>query len=381
MSRVAIIGIGLHPFGRHPEKTAKQMGVHAARLALEDAGAAWSDVHIAFGGSRDGGNAANALNELGLTGIPFINVYNGCATGGSALFAAANAILSGSANMAMAIGFDKHVPGAFNSDPKNYGLEPWYAELGLKVTTQFFAMKLQRYMHLHDIPELTLSQVAEKAFQNGERTETAWRRKALSLDEIANSTMVSDPLRKFMFCSPAEGGAAILLCDEQTARKYTTTPLFLDACVFRTRRYGSFEVFSPCQAAQDVDPPSVDAGLAAFEEASISPQDVGVLQLQDTDVGAEIMHMAENGFCEHGEQPSLIESGETRIGGRLPINTDGGCLANGEPVGASGLRQVYEVCLQLRGLAEGRQIPSGPKVGYTHVYGAPGISAVNIVSV
>jgi acetyl-CoA acetyltransferase len=103
-----------------------------------------------------------------------------------------------------------------------------------------------------------------------------------------------------------------------------------------------------------------------------------VAQLQDTDSGAEIMHMAENGFCRDGEQNRLLESGATRLGGRLPINTDGGCMACGEPIGASGLRQVLENVLQLRGTAEGRQV-EGARLGYTQVYGAPGILAVTIL--
>jgi acetyl-CoA acetyltransferase len=89
--------------------------------------------------------------------------------------------------------------------------------------------------------------------------------------------------------------------------------------------------------------------------------------------------MAENGFCADGEQERLLRDGETEIGGRMPVNTDGGCLANGEPIGASGLRQVYEVCLQLRGDAGPRQVPNNPRLGYTHVYGAPGISGVTIL--
>ncbi len=92
------------------------------------------------------------------------------------------------------------------------------------------------------------------------------------------------------------------------------------------------------------------------------------------------MHMAENGFCADGDQEALIADGATEIGGRLPVNTDGGCLANGEPVGASGLRQVYENVLQLRGDAGARQVPEPPRVAYTHVYGAPGIAGVTILS-
>jgi acetyl-CoA acetyltransferase len=114
--------------------------------------------------------------------------------------------------------------------------------------------------------------------------------------------------------------------------------------------------------------------------AGLGPDDIDVAQLQDTESGAEVMHMAENGFCEHGEQESMIQGGDTEIGGRFPVNTDGGCLANGEPIGASGLRQVYENVLQLRGDAGVRQVPNDPQVAYTHVYGAPGISGVTILS-
>ena len=119
---------------------------------------------------------------------------------------------------------------------------------------------------------------------------------------------------------------------------------------------------------------------AVFAAAGIAPSEVDVAQVQDTESGAELMHMAETGLCEHGEQEELVASGATAIEGRLPVNTDGGCLANGEPIGASGLRQVYENVLQLRGDAGARQVPGDPQVAYTHVYGAPGISGVTILS-
>jgi acetyl-CoA acetyltransferase len=377
---VAIIGIGLHPFGRSPELSGLQQGASAVRAALADAGATWKDMQFAYGGSQDAGNADALVNELGLTGLQFTNVWNGCATGGSSLHAAYTAIKSGEYDIGVVVGFDKHPRGAFNPKPRDWGLDNWYGETGLMLTTQFFAMKIQRYMHDHGITEESLISVAEKAFYNGSITPTAWRREALSRDAIASSMMVSDPLRKYMFCSPAEGGAALILCNAAIAKRYTSTPVYLKAAAVRTRYYGSFEVFSPSQAMTVANAPTVTAAQAAFELAGIGPKDVDVLQLQDTDSGTEIIHMAENGFCEHGEQEQLLRDGETRIGGRMPVNTDGGCLANGEPVGASGLRQVYEVCAQLRGEAGARQVPGSPKVGYTHVYGAPGISGVNIIT-
>jgi len=376
---VAIVGIGIHPFGRTPSRSGLQQGAYAARLALKDAGVAWSDMQFAFGGSASAGSADALVNELGLTGIPFINVANGCATGGSSLISAYNAIKSGEYDIGMVAGFDKHDRGAFNADPEALGIGRWYGELGLMMTTQFFAMKIQKYMHDYGISRETLAKVSEKAFINASMNPNAWRREPIGVEEIANSQMVSDPLTKFMFCSPSEGGVALVLCRADQARRYTDTPVYLKAATLKSRRYGSFEVFAPSQALQQVDGPTVDASRAAFEMAGVGPGDIDVMQLQDTEAGAEVMHMAENGFCEHGEQESLIQSGATRIGGRMPVNTDGGCIANGEPIGASGLRQVYENVLQLRGHAGDRQVPGNPRLAYTHVYGAPGISAVTLL--
>ena len=376
---VAIIGIGIHPFGRTPSRSGLQQGAYAARLALKDAGVEWRDIEFAFGGSASAGNADALGNELGLTGIPFINVANGCATGGSSLMTAYNAIRSGAHDIGLVAGFDKHDRGAFNADPAAMGLGQWYGELGLMMTTQFFAMKIQRYMHDYGISENTLARVAEKAFVNGSLNPNAWRRTPVSAQEIADSMMVSNPLTKYMFCSPSEGGVALVLCRADKAKKYCARPVYLKSAVLKSRRFGSFEVFAPSQALQQVDGPTVDASRAAFEMAGVGPGDIDVLQLQDTESGAEVMHMAENGFCEHGEQEQLIQSGATHINGSMPINTDGGCLANGEPIGASGLRQVYENVLQLRGDAGEHQVPGDPRLGYTHVYGAPGISAVTIL--
>jgi acetyl-CoA acetyltransferase len=376
---VAIVGIGIHPFGRTPSRSGLQQGAFAAREALKDAGVNWSDMQFAFGGSASSGNADALGNELGLTGIPFINVANGCATGGSSLISAYNAIKSGEHDIGLVAGFDKHERGAFNADPEALGIGRWYGEVGMMMTTQFFAMKIQKYMHDYGISSDTLAKVSEKAFINGSLNPNAWRRQPVDVETIATSMMVNDPLTKFMFCSPSEGGVALVLCRADKAQQYSQKPVYLKSAVLKSRRYGSFEVFAPSQALQQVDGPTVDAAKAAFKMAGVGPRDIDVLQLQDTESGAEVMHMAENGFCEHGEQEQLIQSGATHIGGTMPINTDGGCLANGEPIGASGLRQVYENALQLRGDAGEHQVPGDPSLGYTHVYGAPGISAVTIL--
>ncbi|RMF08540.1 MAG: thiolase family protein, partial [Alphaproteobacteria bacterium] len=138
---IAIVGIGLHPFGRTPDRSGLDQGAYAVRAALKDAGLSWNQIEIAFGGSEDGGNADTLVSKLGLTGIPFINVKNGCATGGSALISAMNAIRSGAYDIALAVGFDKHPRGAFDPDPEDWGIGKWYGDVGLMLTTQFFAMK------------------------------------------------------------------------------------------------------------------------------------------------------------------------------------------------------------------------------------------------
>ncbi|MEU2005114.1 thiolase family protein [Rhodococcus sp. NPDC019627] len=378
--KVAIVGVGIHRFGRTEGVSGRAQAVYAARQALEDAGVEWSDIQFAYGGSDSAGNADTLVSELGLTGLPFINVSNGCATGGSALTSAVNTIASGKHDLGIAIGFDKHPKGAFNADPKANGLGQWYGETGMMVTTQFFAMKIQRYMAEHGIGEHTLAQVAVKAFGNGALAPHAWRRTPMTEEQVLSSTMVSHPLTQFMFCSPAEGAVALILARADQAKKYTDTPVFLEAAELRSRQFGSFEVFSPWVSPERADGPTVTAARAAFEAAGVDPADIGVAQIQDTESGAEIMHMAETGLCKHGEQQALIAAGETAIGGRIPINTDGGCIANGEPIGATGLRQVYENVVQLRGAAGARQVPGDPKLAFSHVYGAPGISACTVLS-
>ncbi|MGA1244367.1 MAG: thiolase family protein [Ilumatobacteraceae bacterium] len=377
---VAIVGIGMHEFGRTEGVSGMDQGVIAVRRALADAGASWDDMQFAFGGSMAAGAADTMVSLLGLTGLQFINVMNGCATGGSALFSAYNTIRSGVFDLGIAIGFDKHERGAFRVNTKGAGLGDWYGSSGLALTTQFFGMKINRYMHEYGISHSTLAKVASKAFRNGSENPMAWRRKPLSEQEIADSPMLSYPLTQYMFCNPGEGGVALILCRADKAHLYSDRPIYLRAAAVRSRRFGSFEVLAPSIALEHNAGPTVDASKAAFEMAGIGPEDVDLAQLQDTEAGAEVMHMAENGFCEHGEQEMMIQAGETEIGGRFPVNTDGGCLANGEPIGASGLRQVYENVLQLRGDAGSRQVPNDPKVAYTHVYGAPGISGVTILS-
>jgi acetyl-CoA acetyltransferase len=380
MEDVAIIGIGLHPFGRFPGKSAFDMGAHATRAALKDGGISWRDVQVAIGGSREIAGTDAIVNLLGLTGVPFHNVANGCATSATAMMMTANAIRMGQADIGIAIGIDKHPAGTFTSDPETIALPQWYGESGFFLTTLYFAMKINRYMYEFDIPERTLAQVAAKNYRNGSLNEYAFRRKPLTVEQILESPMLNYPLRQYMYCAPDEGAGAVVMCRADRAREFTEVPIYLKATVVKSRRLGSFEVLSPSMPIERVDGPTVDASRAAYEIAGIGPEDVDVAQLQDTEAGAEVIHMAENGLCANGEQTMMLEAGATEITGGIPINTDGGLIANGEPIGASGLRQVFELVNQLRGTAGKRQVPGGPRVGYAQLYGAPGVSGVSILT-
>jgi acetyl-CoA C-acetyltransferase len=378
---VAIVGVGLHPFGRFAGVSGIEMGAVAIRRALADAGVEWRDVQFAFGGSYEVDNPDAVVALMGLTGIPFTDVYNGCATAASALTLAANTIRLGEHDLGIAVGMDKHLPGAFSADPQQYACPSWYGELGHFVTTKFFGMKINKYMDDHGISQSTLAKVAAKNYRNGARNPNAFRRKPLSEEEILGSPVLNYPLTQYMFCSPDEGAAAVVLCRAEDARRYADTPVYLRASTVRTRRLGALEVHSPWLPIEETVGPTVDASRAAFEAAGIGPDEVDVIQLQDTDAGAEVIHLAENGFCADGDQEALVADGALEIDGSRPVNTDGGLIANGEPIGASGLRQVHEVVRQLRGQADDRQVPGAPRVGYTQLYGAPGTAGVSILSV
>ena len=363
---VAIVGVGLHPFGRFA-------GVIGDRDGRDRRSAARSPTPASSGATSSSRSPAATRST---TRTRWSRCWGSRASRSPTSTTAARPrracsrwppTRSGSASTTSASpsAWTSTCPGAFSADPRLYACPSWYGELGHFLTTKFFGMKINKYMHDHGISAATLARVAAKNYRNGALNPNAFRRKPLSEEEILGSRMLNHPLTQYMFCSPDEGAAAVVLCRADRAHRYTDKPIYLRASAVRTRRLGAFEVHSPWLPIEETAGPTVDASRAAFETAGIGPEDVDVIQLQDTDAGAEVIHLAENGFCADGEQEKLVADGELEIGGRLPVNTDGGLIANGEPIGASGLRQVHEVVLQLRGQAGDRQVP-GDAEGRLH---------------
>ena len=242
-------------------------------------------------------------------------------------------------------------------------------------------MKINRYMHDHGISAGTLAKVAAKNYRNGSLNPNAFRRKPLSEEEIlglADAQLPADPVHVLR---PDEGAAAVVLCRADIAHRYTERRSTSGPARSGPGGIGAYEVnASLAPVEEDVSPDGVRVAEPPSRRPGSARRTSTSIQLQDTDAGAEVIHMAENGLCADGEQEKLVADGATEIGGPMPINTDGGLIANGEPIGASGLRQVHELVLQLRGKAGDRQVPGTPRVGYAQVYGAPGTAAATILS-
>ncbi len=379
---VAIVGVGLHPFGRFAGVSGIEMGAVAIRRALADAGVEWRDIQFAFGGSYEVDNPDAVVALMGLTGIPFTDVYNGCATAASALTLAANTIRLGEHDLGIAVGMDKHLPGAFSADPRQYACPSWYGELGHFVTTKFFGMKINKYMHDHGISQSTPGQGGgEELPQRGAEPERLPAQAALRGGDprIAGAQLPAHAVHVLQSRRGSGRCRAVPRRGRAPLHRHADLP---------PRRDGEDAASRRLRGAQPVAPDRGDGRTHGRRVArrlrdgrGSGPEDVDVIQLQDTDAGAEVIHLAENGFCADGDQEALVADGALEIDGPLPVNTDGGLIANGEPIGASGLRQVHEVVRQLRGQADDRQVPGAPKVGYTQLYGAPGTAGVSILSV
>ena len=193
--------------------------------------------------------------------------------------------------------------------------------------------------------------------------------------------MLNYPLTQYMFCAPDEGAAAVMMCSADIAHRYTDKPVFLKAVELRTRklrRLRGEHHLRPGRRSGLTDRLRLAGRIREGRGQPIA--DVDVIRCRTPTAGAEIIHMAECGFCADGDQEKLLADGATEISGSMPINTDGGLIANGEPIGASGLRQIHELVRQLHGQAGDRQVPGAPKVGFAQLYGAPGTAAATILT-
>jgi acetyl-CoA acetyltransferase len=372
MSGVAIAGVGIHPFGRFDTSTT-QLGVHAVRAALDDAGLAPGGFGAAFCGTAYGGVAAGhkVLSALGMTGMPIVDIEAGCASGGAALMVGASAIRAGQYDAVVVFGIEKMPRGIIRSS----FFDPWQEEAGLAATPAFFALRAQRLMHTSGVTKHDLAAVVVKNRRHGVHNPHAMFRSEVSADDVLASRVVCEPLHLWMLCTPNEGAAAVIL-------RRSEGGVQVRAAALRSHIAGSVlsESTPLCGLVEDTAPaPTTLAAQAAYEEAGLGPDDVDVVECQDTDAARELQSYEELGLCAPGECAKLLAEGATVIGGRQPVNPSGGLLSKGEPLGASALGQVIELTWQLRGGAGPRQV-DGARVGLAHTVGRGANACVIILS-
>jgi acetyl-CoA acetyltransferase len=357
---VEIAGVGIHPFGRFDGKSVTQMGVEAVRDALAEAGIGRGDFQAAFCGTAYSGVAAGhkVLGALALTGVPIVDIEAGCASGGAALQLAAGAIAAEQFDTVLVFGIEKMPKGIIRSS----FFEPWREQTGLAATPSYFALRAQRYMRDAGVTKDDLAEVVVKNRRNGARNPNAMFRKEVTAEEVLASRVVCDPLHLFMLCSPNEGAAAVVV---RRARAGSGNVRLLASSLKSHLPGNVLGEATPLSGIDDSAIPSASrmAADSAYEMAGLGPEDVDVVECQDTDAARELISYEELRLCEPGDAVKVLRDQQ-----RIVTQPSGGLISKGEPVGASALGQAVEIIHQLRGDAGPRQVEHA-RVGLSHTVG------------
>ncbi|MGJ8685983.1 MAG: lipid-transfer protein [Spongiibacteraceae bacterium] len=375
---IAVLGVGMHPWGKWG-KNFTEYGVHAARAALKDAGIPWQDVQFVSGAAtmRCGypGYVAGATfaQALGWQGAEVNTSYAACASGSQALAAARAKILAGECEVALVVGADT-TPKGFLAPAKGYRPDdPDWLRFYLGITNPtYFAMYARRRMDLYGDTENDFGLVKIKNSEHGFTNPNARYKKKFTMEDVVASPMVANPLRLLNICATSDGGAAMIVSSMAYAKRIgkanavkvaavsTVTPTYASAVVEMP------DIATDSSAATGVTAQSFRAALPqkAYEQAGVDPKDISVAEIYDLSSALELDWYEDLQFCERGDAAKLVRAGDTRIGGRLPVNPSGGLACFGEAVPAQALAQVCELTWQLRGEAGERQVADA-KVGIT----------------
>ncbi len=382
MREVFVLGIGQTVFGKFPEKSAIQLGAQAARAAVLDSEIDPRILQVVYGGRSldDTQTAENIMGRLGVHGIPMFNTENACTTGATAVHQLYKDIAYGVHDIGMAVTCEAMTTSS-KSGKKMVGAAEGDLNGTLGVTMpSHFAMIAQRLIHERGATPEDIAYPSVKNHKNACMNPYSMYKKALTTEEILASRMVSDPLTVLECCPITDGGAAVILCTEKMARKYTTTLIKVAASVILSATEEKWDddiLSNPCIR---------ETARLAYQAAGIGPEDLDLIELHDAFSSEEIYTATCLGLCKPGEEVSMIRSGAYEIDGKYPINPSGGLLSLGHPLGASGARVVCEVVQHLRESAGGRQV-QGAKVGmaemlggYLTRFGSPSVTGINILT-
>ena len=375
MREVAIVSAGMTPFGELWQSSLRDLFVQAAREALDAAQV--KRVDGIYVGNMSGGQFVGQehlgplmADHLGMAGVPAIRVESACASGGAALRAAFLEVASGMSDLVLATGVEKMNDGA---DATNVLATAADQETEVYHGVTFpglYAMIARAHMAAHGTTEEDLAAVSVKNHRHGKLNPKAQFRLEVTIEQVMNSSLVAAPLR-LLHCSPvSDGAAALLLCPLERAREFTDRPIKIRGSGFAT---------APFALADRADPAFLEAvnhsATRAYEMAGVGADDIDVAEVHDCFAIAELCVLEAMGFAAPGGAGELTRSGETTLGGRIPINTSGGLKSKGHPVGATGIAQAAEIFEQLRGEAGKRQVKNAT-IGLTQNMGGSGASSV-----
>jgi acetyl-CoA acetyltransferase len=386
--KVIVAGVGMIPFGK-PGKTDPYnvMGARAARLALEDAGVSYDKIQQAYVGYVYGDSTAGqfTLYQVGMTGIPVINVNNNCSTGSTALFLARQAIESGAIDCALALGFEQMAPGALDSvfADRPQPLDPWKQisqeiypwEKAFPAPHMFGGAGLE-YAEKHGTKPETFARISEKARRHALHNDKAIFREAVTVEQVLQSPPIFGLLTRLQCCPPTCGAAAAVLVSEKFAKKHGISGgIRILGQALTTDFPSTFGEKSMVKAiGYDM---SKEAARQAYEQAGAGPEDFQVCELHDCFTANELITYEALGLAPEGGAEKFIMDGDNTYGGKVVTNPSGGLLSKGHPLGATGLAQCYELVEQLRGNAGQRQV-EGAKLALQHNIGIGGACVVTV---
>ena len=368
MREVCIVGVGLHKFGRWPDKSVGDLVRVAMQAALADAGAEFKDIEAGFSGRVQNitGTGQAVFGELGQRGILIDNVEKACASSSTAVRIATWVIGAGLYDVVMCTGVEKMQRGLVTAGGGGPGA-PFSYLMGLNLMPAEYAMRARRHMADYGTKAEVFGQVAVKSHKNACLNPMAQYQIDISLKEVMEARLIADPITLYM-CSPStDGASAAVLCAKEVAHRFKGQPITIAGWASGTPEY------HPRSVGGDVAEGFI-ARLAkeAYDLADVGPEDIKVAQVHDAFAPGEVFAIEELGFCKAGEGGKFVWEGKADITGEHPVNTDGGLESRGHPMGATGIAQMAEIVAQLRGTAGPRQIPGNPKVGLTHNVGVGG---------
>ncbi|HTN47891.1 MAG TPA: lipid-transfer protein [Burkholderiaceae bacterium] len=385
--KIVVAGVGMIPFrkpGDHPPYF--QMGAEAARLALADAGIAYSDLQQAYVGFvyGDSTSGQRALYEVGLTGVPIINVNNNCSTGSTALFLARQALESG-VDCVLALGFEQMKPGALGAvfPDRPTPFDRFEAVTGevvgepqIPLALRYFGGAGREHMQRYGTPLETFAQVRAKASRHAEKNPLALFRKVVTPEQVLSDVQVwPGVMTRLMACPPTCGAAAAVLVSEDYAlRRGIDTTVQILAQAMTTDTATTFGRSMISLVGADMAKAAADA---VYAKGGVGPEDIDVCELHDCFAQNELITYEALGFCAPGEGARFVADGGNTYGGEVVTNPSGGLLSKGHPLGATGLAQCYELTQQLRGRAEARQV-AGARLGLQHNLGLGGACVVTL---